>query len=144
MRRLQALNSGSESYWWWPWPLRCGQTASRCCTSPSGSCASTPIGFGSGSVPRERLGAGGGGDRDAVLRPDRPTWTRQSGFKRDGRDGRFKLIECNPRFTAANELVRQAGTDLARLAYRRALGDGVSDVSSRFAEGARLWHPVET
>ena len=46
-------------------------------------------------------------------------------FKRDTRDGRLKLIECNHRFTAANELVRRAGIDLARIAYDRACGDDV-------------------
>ena len=33
-------------------------------------------------------------------------------FKRDGRDGRLKLIECNPRVTAADRLVQRAGLDL--------------------------------
>ena len=42
-------------------------------------------------------------------------------FKRDARDGRLMLIECNHRFTAANELVRLAGLNLARLTYDRAL-----------------------
>lgn len=64
-------------------------------------------------------------------------------FKRDRRDGRLKLIECNPRFTAANELVRLAGIDLARLAYRRALGEPVHALDGSFAEGVRQWHPVE-
>jgi D-aspartate ligase len=43
-------------------------------------------------------------------------------FKRDRRDGRMKLIECNLRLTAADDLVRRAGVDLGALAYRRALG----------------------
>ena len=34
-------------------------------------------------------------------------------FKRDERDGRLKLIECNYRFTAPNEQFRRAGMDLA-------------------------------
>jgi D-aspartate ligase len=64
-------------------------------------------------------------------------------FKRDRRDGRLKLIECNPRFTAANELVRLAGLDLAHLAYERALGRSSGELASIFAEGVRLWHPAE-
>jgi D-aspartate ligase len=43
-------------------------------------------------------------------------------FKRDRRDGRLKLIECNLRLTAADDLVRRAGVDLGSLAYLRALG----------------------
>lgn len=43
-------------------------------------------------------------------------------FKRDARDGQLKLIECNLRLTAADDLVRRAGIDLGWLAYRRALG----------------------
>ena len=33
-------------------------------------------------------------------------------FKRDPRDGRLKLIECNARFTAANGLLTASGIDL--------------------------------
>jgi predicted ATP-grasp superfamily ATP-dependent carboligase len=63
-------------------------------------------------------------------------------FKRDARDGRLKLIECNHRFTAGNELVRRAGIDLAVVAYARALGDPVPAIGKRH-DGARMWHPVE-
>jgi predicted ATP-grasp superfamily ATP-dependent carboligase len=63
-------------------------------------------------------------------------------FKRDVRDGSLKLIECNHRFTAANELVRRAGIDLAMVAYARALGDPVPAIEKR-RDGARMWHPVE-
>ena len=43
-------------------------------------------------------------------------------FKRDPRDGQYKLIECNARFTAADCLVAAAGIDLAAFVYRRAVG----------------------
>ncbi len=43
-------------------------------------------------------------------------------FKRDPRDGQLKLIECNHRFTEANELVMQSGLDLASLVYNRLVG----------------------
>jgi len=63
-------------------------------------------------------------------------------FKRDATDGAFKLIECNHRFTASNEIVRLSGTDLAVIAYRRAAGQPVAPVVG-FREGVRLWNPVE-
>lgn len=40
-------------------------------------------------------------------------------FKRDPRDGKLKLIECNHRFTEPNELLTRAGLDLATLVYNR-------------------------
>jgi len=63
-------------------------------------------------------------------------------FKRDARDGRLKLIECNPRFTAANEQVCRAGIDLALLSYNRVVGAPLPRVD-RFREGIRLWLPLE-
>ena len=65
-------------------------------------------------------------------------------FKRDPRDGRLKLIECNARFTAANGLLTAAGIDLAAYVYRRAAGlpqpalDGVA-----YTKGLRLWYPLD-
>jgi D-aspartate ligase len=61
-------------------------------------------------------------------------------FKRDARDGRLKLIECNHRFTAANELVRRAGVDIARLAYGRGAGVELAAVRP-VREGMRHWSP---
>jgi D-aspartate ligase len=43
-------------------------------------------------------------------------------FKVDPRDGMLKLIECNHRFTEANELVTLSGLDLASLVYNRLVG----------------------
>ncbi len=63
-------------------------------------------------------------------------------FKRDARDGRPKLIECNPRFTAANELVRQSGIDLALLAYERALGLP-GPLLDGYRENMYMWHPLK-
>jgi D-aspartate ligase len=63
-------------------------------------------------------------------------------FKRDCRDGVLKIIECNPRFTAADKLVQRAGIDLATLSYRRALGLPVT-VPTRFRSGVFQWHPME-
>jgi D-aspartate ligase len=61
-------------------------------------------------------------------------------FKRDARDGRLKLIECNHRFTAANELVRLAGVDIARLAYGRRVGVEM-EATRPVREGLRHWSP---
>jgi predicted ATP-grasp superfamily ATP-dependent carboligase len=60
-------------------------------------------------------------------------------FKRDARDGALKLIECNHRFTAANELVRIAGVDLARIAYDRARGVDVPP-TPEVRNGDRMWN----
>ena len=61
-------------------------------------------------------------------------------FKRDIRDGQLKLVECNPRFTQANEQLRVAGVDLARLAYNRLAGLPSPAVSS-FTEHLAMWLP---
>ncbi len=63
-------------------------------------------------------------------------------FKRDSRDGQLKIIECNPRFTAADKLVQRAGIDMATISYRRALGLPVQAPSS-FRSGVTQWHPLE-
>jgi D-aspartate ligase len=63
-------------------------------------------------------------------------------FKRDARDGILKLMECNPRFTAANEQVNRAGIDLALLSYNRVVGAPLPRVDG-FREGVRLWLPLE-
>jgi D-aspartate ligase len=61
-------------------------------------------------------------------------------FKRDPRDGRLKLIECNARFTAANALVAASGYDLAWLIYCRLTGQPEPRFG-RFRRGRRLWYP---
>ena len=43
-------------------------------------------------------------------------------FKRDARDGQLKLIECNPRFTMVNELLRLSGLDVSLFVYNRLIG----------------------
>jgi predicted ATP-grasp superfamily ATP-dependent carboligase len=62
-------------------------------------------------------------------------------FKRDARDESLQLIECNHRFTAANELVRVAGINLARLTYDRALGRGSPPIGEA-VDDTRMWDPV--
>jgi D-aspartate ligase len=63
-------------------------------------------------------------------------------FKRDITDGQLKLIECNPRFTAANEQVRAAGIDLAVIAYNRLAGLE-PPLPERFRDGLGLWLAVD-
>jgi D-aspartate ligase len=63
-------------------------------------------------------------------------------FKLDPRDGEYKIIECNHRFTAASDLVRHTGIDMPLIAYRRALGLPVEPVRG-YRVGVRMWHPVE-
>lgn len=63
-------------------------------------------------------------------------------FKHDARDGEWKIIECNHRFSAANELVRAAGIDIPVLAYNRLVGRPDPPVSS-YRLGLRMWHPLE-
>ena len=58
-------------------------------------------------------------------------------FKRDRSDGKLKLIECNLRFTMANELLRLAGIDLALFAYNRLLGRPTPPVDS-YREDMRM------
>jgi D-aspartate ligase len=63
-------------------------------------------------------------------------------FKRDERDGRLKVIECNHRFTGCEALQRAAGLELGTLAYERALG-AAGSTSDRYRRGVSLWAPVE-
>lgn len=62
-------------------------------------------------------------------------------FKLDTRDGVYKLIECNARFTAANGLVADAGIDLGSLVYNRLTGRPLPKLGS-FQSGLRLWDPL--
>jgi D-aspartate ligase len=62
-------------------------------------------------------------------------------FKRDPHDGRFKFIECNPRFALPTGLILACGVNLPLFTYRRLLGEpGPSLTTTR--PGRRLWHPV--
>src|ERR1019366_6213084 len=63
-------------------------------------------------------------------------------FKRDGRDGQLKLIECNARFGLATSQVRRAGIDLPVLAYNRLTGRADPPLG-RFRDGVHLWFPRE-
>jgi len=65
-------------------------------------------------------------------------------FKRDPRDGRLKLIECNARFTAANGLLTASGVDLGAYVYRRLAGLPQPALGGAgYAKGLRLWYPLD-
>jgi predicted ATP-grasp superfamily ATP-dependent carboligase len=61
-------------------------------------------------------------------------------FKLDPRDGRYKLIECNARFTASNCLVSASGFDLASFVYNRLVGLPQRPLE-HYRRGLRLWDP---
>jgi D-aspartate ligase len=63
-------------------------------------------------------------------------------FKRDDRDGRLKLIECNARFTASDCLVARSGFNLARFVYKRIVGLPAEPLPS-YRRGLRLWYPLD-
>jgi D-aspartate ligase len=63
-------------------------------------------------------------------------------FKRDPRDGKLKLIECNARFTEANCLLAAAGLDLPLFVYNRLVGREQRSCGD-YRQGLRLWYPLE-
>jgi D-aspartate ligase len=100
-----------------------------------------PVGMGGGSyhvtdwIPEAR---------DVALKFLRASGLRGLGnveMKRDDRDGQLKIIECNARFTAANELVTAAGFDLPVFVYNRLFGRPQAPLT-RYRVGLRLWSPV--
>ena len=58
-------------------------------------------------------------------------------FKRDPRDGRFKLMEVNPRLWQWHGLAAACGVDLPLIAYRDLTGEQVEPVSMNGAR--RTW-----
>lgn len=88
-------------------------------------------------------------DEIPELKPLATALLRQSGlrglaaveFKLDVRDDKFKIIECNARFTAANRLLAVAGLDLGRWVYYRVIGRSYP-LPDTYAVGQRLWSPV--
>lgn len=63
-------------------------------------------------------------------------------FKRDLRDGQLKVIECNPRFTAAQELLIQSGMDIALLIYNHLTGRPLPHLNS-YKQNLHYWYPVK-
>jgi predicted ATP-grasp superfamily ATP-dependent carboligase len=82
--------------------------------------------------------------RDAALRLVRHVGLKGVAnveFKRDPRDGRLKLMECNARFVASNGLVVASGYDLGLLVYSRLVGLPPPPLPDSYPSGLRLWSP---
>jgi D-aspartate ligase len=62
-------------------------------------------------------------------------------FKRDSRDGKLKLIECNLRMTLVTELIVQAGIDLPLFVYNRLTRQPLPPVS-KYRTGLYTVRPV--
>jgi D-aspartate ligase len=62
-------------------------------------------------------------------------------FKRDTRDGRLKLIECNPRLTGTAGLFRAAGADLPLFIYNRLVGRPDPPMAD-YRKGMGMWWPL--
>ncbi|MEO0576811.1 MAG: carboxylate--amine ligase, partial [Pseudomonadota bacterium] len=60
-------------------------------------------------------------------------------FKYDARHDAWKIIECNPRFTAIQELILRSGLDTGSLVYAEATG-GTVTLPDRFREQLQLIH----
>jgi len=62
-------------------------------------------------------------------------------FKRDLRDGKLKVMECNVRFTQATELLIRSGMDISLVIYNHLVGIRVPLIDS-YQQNLRLWFPV--
>lgn len=61
-------------------------------------------------------------------------------FKLDARDGQLKLMECNPRFTAAHELLVKSGMSTDKIVYGILTGTPFT-IPGSFKEFERLIYP---
>ena len=59
-------------------------------------------------------------------------------FKRDPRDGKLKIIECNPRMSAAQAVVTKSGLDMAFYIYDYLVNGKVTQ-TSKYRTGVRRW-----
>jgi D-aspartate ligase len=64
-------------------------------------------------------------------------------FKRDERDGRLVLIECNHRFTASTALHLKAGLNVPLFTYNRLIGAPLPRLGRPYKEGITLWYPLD-
>lgn len=61
-------------------------------------------------------------------------------FKRDVRDGKLKVIEVNPRFTAAHRLIVESGAPIDIMVYCSLTGQEVPTFES-YMQDLRMWNP---
>ncbi len=66
----------------------------------------------------------------------------QTEFKRDPRDGTFRLMEVNPRLWQWHSLARRCGVDLVGMAYREAIGGDPGRATSSPRDDGRRWVPT--
>ena len=68
-------------------------------------------------------------------------------FKKDPRDGELKIIECNARYTAAQELVTRSGLDISYLVYQFLINGGNTDAKpatqTKFKKNLHYWYARE-
>ncbi len=76
---------------------------------------------------------------DALLRASGFDGITQIEFKRDPRDGSYRLIEINLRTWQWHSLARRCGVDLVGLCYRTACGETVQPVRSSPHHDGRRW-----
>jgi len=62
-------------------------------------------------------------------------------FKYDLRDGKLKIIECNPRFSAAQQTALKSGLDMGFFTYCSITGMPLPEDCS-FEEGVTCWRPL--
>jgi D-aspartate ligase len=63
-------------------------------------------------------------------------------FKHDARDGEWKLIECNHRFTGSLDLTRHCGIDMTMIAYDSTVGRPAEGPGG-YRTGVTQWNPIE-
>jgi len=83
----------------------------------------TPREIGTARVAEARWAPGLAADAVKLLRALRFHGISQVELKHDRRDGRYKLIEVNPRLWEWHGLAAACGVDLARIAYSDTIGD---------------------
>jgi predicted ATP-grasp superfamily ATP-dependent carboligase len=83
----------------------------------------TPREIGTARVAEARWAPALADDALKLLRALRFHGVSQVEFKHDSRDGRYKLIEVNPRLWEWHGLAAACGVDFARIAYSDAIGE---------------------
>jgi predicted ATP-grasp superfamily ATP-dependent carboligase len=97
----------------------------------------TPREIGTARVAEARWTPALADDALGLLRALRFHGISQVEFKHDPRDGRFRLIEVNPRLWEWHGLAAACGVDLARIAYLDAIGE--RPVPARMNGDGKRW-----
>jgi D-aspartate ligase len=98
-----------------------------------------PRGFGTCRVGEARWRSDVVGQALALLSALGYRGIAQTEFRLDPRDGRFKLMEVNPRLWQWHGLARACGVDLPRIAYFDVLGRPQTPVSTGPQHDGRRW-----